>query len=160
MTESLTDTIIHFLRSIGLTVQERTIAEPTVLPGITVDRGELVVDREKLLYPGDLLHEAGHLAVIPAAERASLHQNVGDDGGMEMGAIAWSYAAASHLSLPSDVVFHGNGYRGDASSLIENFAEGRYLGVPVLVWRGLAEGDSAAPAASTHYPKMKRWLAA
>jgi hypothetical protein len=142
-----------------LEVRQRTIAESTVLPGITVDQGELVMDREKLLYPGDLLHEAGHLAVMPAAERASLHQNVGDDGGMETAAIAWSYAAAKQLSLPPEVVFHGNGYRGDANSLIENFVDGRYVGVPILVWRGLTEGGNSASDAPTHYPNMKRWLA-
>ncbi len=160
MTEALTDTIVHFLRSIGLTVHERTITDATVLPGITVNQGELVVDRGKLLYPGDLLHEAGHLAVLPEAERSLLQQNVGDDGGMEMAAIAWSYAAAIHLSLPPEVVFHVNEYRGDANALIENFAGGRYLGVPILVWRGLTEGGNTASAAPTHYPRMTCWLAA
>ena len=69
-------------------MHERLIDEIAVLPGITVDDGALVLDRDKLMYPGDLLHEAGHLAVMPSAERNMLQKNVGDDGGMEMGAIA------------------------------------------------------------------------
>lgn len=151
--------IIRFLRSIGLEVQEQPITHATVLPGITVAHGALRVDHAAIKYPGDLLHEAGHLAVVPAAERQRLHVNVGDDGGNEMGAIAWSYAAALHLGLSSAIVFHAEGYRGDADSLIENFTQHRYIGVPMLTWRGLA--DPPPPDATTlvGYPRMKRWLA-
>ena len=112
MTRSPTEIILEFLCEIGLTVIERTVPTGSVLPGISIDHGALVVDHAALLYPGDLLHEAGHLAVVPPAERAALTDNVGDDGGMEMAAIAWSYAAAVHLGVPLDVLFHDHGYRG------------------------------------------------
>ena len=48
-----------------------------------------------------------------------------------MMAIAWSYAAAVHLGLDPAVVFHEAGYRGGSGSLIENFAQERYIGVPI-----------------------------
>ena len=66
-----------------------------------------------------------------------------------MAAIAWSYAAALHLNLAPEVVFHAAGYRGGSRSMIENFSAGRYIGVPFLKWIGLT-GDN--------YPAMTRWL--
>jgi hypothetical protein len=79
-----------------------------------IQRGVLVVDEAQLSYPSDLLHEAAHLAVAPAAGRNLLDGDTGDDGGEEMGAVAWSYAAALHLRLDPAVVFHAHGYRGDS----------------------------------------------
>ena len=40
----------------------------------------------------------------------------GEDAGEEMGAIAWSYAAALHIGLDPRVVFHEDGYKGAANS--------------------------------------------
>lgn len=81
MNPPITQTILDFLRQIGLVVIERSVPACAVLPGISIDHGAIVVDRSALLYPGDLLHEAGHLAVVPPQERAAFHENVGDDGG-------------------------------------------------------------------------------
>jgi len=110
-----------FLRAIGLTVVERAITTPTVLPGVGGDHGALLVNRATLKYPGDLLHEAGHFAVVPAHEREQFHENVADDGGMEMAAIALSYAAALHLGIAPSLLFHDAGYRGGADSLLFHF---------------------------------------
>jgi len=41
-------------------------------PGIQIQRGVLVVGEAQLSYPGDLLHEAAYLAVVPAARRGLL----------------------------------------------------------------------------------------
>jgi spermidine synthase len=143
--------MVEFLTAIGLDVRLEPIEGRTVLPGVTVDRGALVIDEAALAYVGDVLHEAGHVAVTPLADRAALVANVGDDGGFEMAALAWSYAAARHLGIDAAVVFHDAGYLGGAAALRENFEQGRYLGVPILVWRGLTtERD---------YPTMARWLA-
>lgn len=155
MTLSVADQIIEFLRGIGLSVEERPLTGPTILPGITVDKGGLVIDRAKMSYPGDLLHEAGHLAILPKAERDGLSVNVGTDPGFEMGAIAWSYAASVHLGIPVEEVFHPAGYKGGASALCENFTQGRYVGVPILEWRGLTDKTDKT---ATRYPAMKQWL--
>jgi len=145
------DRILEFLTTIGLEVRREPIEGATVLPGITVDHGALVVDEARLAHVGDLLHEAGHLAVVPAVDRRRLTVDVGADGGNEMAALAWSYAAARHLDLAPEVVFHEDGYRGGAGALIENFEAGRYVGVPILVWRELTTTDA--------YPSMGCWLA-
>lgn len=151
--------IVRFLVDIGLTVRTEPVEKPTPLPGITIDRGTLVVDRAKLQYPGDLLHEGGHLAVSPAEERARIVGDAGSDPAREMTAIAWSYAALRHLELDPGVVFHEGGYRGGSQSLIDNFSAGRYFGVPVLQWLGMtADAKRAADLGIEPFPFMTRWL--
>jgi hypothetical protein len=150
------DRILNFLSEIGIAVHERPLAEPTFLPGILIERGALVLDRTKA-EPGDLLHEAGHLAVMPAAQRAEVTGDLGTGPGEEMAAIAWSYAASQHLQLAPEVLFHPTGYRGGSSSLIENFTEGRYIGVPLLQWFGMTRERSDGSAAPV-YPQMGCWL--
>ena len=151
--------IVGFVRQIGLAVRWERIDEPTVLPGITIDHGVLVVDQDKVLHPGDLLHEAGHLAVVPAADRARLVHDAGADGGHEMMAIAWSYAAVCHLRLHPAVVFHQSGYRGGADNLVENFTAGRYVAVPLLQWLGMTvDARRAAEVGIEPYPQMIRWV--
>lgn len=151
--------IADFLISIGLEVRAEPLLEGTFLPGMFVDHGALVIDEERLCYPGDLLHEAGHLAVAAPSRRRRFHGNVGQRAGEEMMAIGWSYAAALHLGIDPVVVFHADGYRGGSASLLENFAEGRYLGVPLLQWVGLtAEPKPAAALGIPPYPHMRKWL--
>ena len=151
--------IATFLNEIGLPVALGEIGSPTFLPGIHAASGILHVDRAKLEWPGDLLHEAGHLALLSPEERLTVDGNVGDDGGDEMGAIAWSYAAALHLGLDPSVVFHSGGYHGGSTDILANFAAGRYLGVPILQWRELCLDAGRAQAEGLDpYPHMLRWL--
>jgi len=151
--------IISFLIEIGLEVRKGEIQQTTFLPGIAMDCGALIVDGSKLLYPGDLLHEAGHLAVIPAERRKQKRNYVGKKAAEEMMAIAWSYAALVHLSLEPSVVFHADGYRGGSQALIENFTQGRYIGVPMLQWIGLTADEKRAPQLGIKpYPNMIAWL--
>jgi hypothetical protein len=160
MLDSSAALIIDWLRQIGLTVRLSPLGADTFLPGVTLEPGGLIVDPERLLHPGDLLHEAGHLAVMMPAQRASTGSNVGSDMGDEIAAQSWSYAAAVHLGLPPEVVFHPAGYRGAASTLIQVYRDGN-AGVPLLQWMGLALDPAHAAAASTPpYPHMVRWLRA
>ena len=157
--DPLTGRIVDFLRRIGLTVHAGAIPEPTVLPGIKVDHGALVVDEARLKFPGDLLHEAGHLAVVNPARRAAMHRDVGNNGAEEMCAIAWSYAAALHLGINPALVFHAEGYRGGGASILENFAQKRTFGVPMLQWAGMTfEDKQARQHGVAAFPHMRRWL--
>ena len=45
--------------------------------------------------------------------RAALSE-VGSDGGEEMAVIAWSVAGARACGISLDVLFHADGYKGDA----------------------------------------------
>jgi len=155
----LIEKIAAFLRSIGLTVEQRTLDGDTFLPGLTLDAGRILIDESKLLYPGDILHEAGHLAVTPAAERSTRGGHLDVGGGEEMGAIAWSYAAALQIGIDPAVVFHPHGYRQGSESLLDNFLAGRFLAVPLLQWMGLTwDNTQAAARQCAPYPRMIRWL--
>jgi hypothetical protein len=157
--EPLIAKITGFLVSIDLEVGVATSLEDTFLPGISVQNGIMMIDEMRLLYPGDLLHEAGHLAMLPPSLRNSAGGNMGNDGGFEMAAVAWSYAAAIHLGIPASVVFHNAGYRGGSEALLQNFAAGRYIGVSLLEWAGLtATGGRAKAQGVDPYPSMLSWL--
>ncbi|WP_417845183.1 phytanoyl-CoA dioxygenase family protein [Thalassospira sp.] len=146
--------ITGFLRKIGIPVSYGTLPDQTFLPGILVSKGGLVIDQNQLLYPGDILHEAGHLAVMSPDRRATAEGNVGDDGGEEMAALAWSYAAACASGLPIDTVFHDSGYKGDGAWLREHFQTGGTIGVPLLMYFEMTarQDDTAA------FPEMTQWL--
>jgi hypothetical protein len=157
--DPIISTITAFLHDIGLVVHASDLPDTTFLPGIRIIYGELVVDQARLRFPGDLLHEAGHLAVVPAARRQTIHDNVGSDPAEEMMAIAWSYAAACHLAIDPALVFHEHGYRGGGASLLENFRHGYYVGVPMLQWLGMTMDErQAAQHQVAPYPHMLRWL--
>src|SRR5712691_9482086 len=128
--DPLTDRIASFLRGIGLTVCAGEIREPTVLPGVLVEHGGLLADAAKLRFPCDLLHEAGHLAVVSPARRAAMHHDVGSDPAEEMMAIAWSYAAALHVGIDPAILFHDE-YRSGGPAILAAFAAGRGFGVPM-----------------------------
>jgi hypothetical protein len=147
----------QFLAEIGIPTQEVGLTTDTFLPGILIEGGGLLIDPARLLYPGDILHEAGHLAVTPAAERAQLSGNVmagkpeqhGTDGD-EIVAILWSYAACQAIGLPPEIVFHPDGYRNASAWILDNFRQGIYPGLPLLVWMGLTTTEG--------FPSMTRWL--
>ena len=152
--------IVGFLTEIGVGVRRAELAAETFLPGVLIEAGGMVVDEARLAHPGDLLHEAGHLAVLTSEERARAGENLESGPGEEMAAIAWSYAACVHLGLDAGVVFHDAGCKGGGASLRENFSAGRYVGVPLLAWYGLTRerAGGAGAGEETVYPRMARWL--
>lgn len=153
--EELVQTIVSFLRGIGLAVHFGSIPSGSFLPGIQIVSNGLRIDRDALLFPGDLLHEAGHLAVMPPSQRHSPPLSP-SDAAEEMGAIAWSYAAALHIGIDPEIVFHEHGYRGQASQLLHDFAHGKAVGLPYLWWIGMT--TQPQPGQPSIYPRMLHWL--
>ncbi len=153
--------IAQFLIEIGIAVRAEEISRATFLPGLCVERGALIVDESKLKYPGDLLHEAGHLALLSGEQRKVAGPDMGEDGGFEMAAMAWSYAAARHIGVDLATVFHPDGYRGNSQAILTSFNAGRYFGVPMLEWLEMAAGaELASRSGVPAYPKMLRWVRA
>jgi len=157
------DKAVSFIESVGIEVRFSGITGKTVLPGITIENGAIVVDKEALQCPGDILHEAGHIAVVPASERATLNTaDIGkrrDFAAEEMMAISWSYAACMHLQLDPSFVFHDEGYKGESAQIIERFTQGQYLALPMLQWVGMAqERRSETEPEKPVFPAMLRWL--
>ena len=146
-----------FLDGIGIELEAARV-DGSVLPGMTVFRGRVRIDPAVPGYPGDLLHEAGHVAVCDPAKRASLEWLEANPG-EEMAAIAWSVAAARACGIPLEVLFFDDGYLGAAESFRENFAANRTLGVPMLAWYGMtAEVHRAKERGIPAFPAMTRWL--
>jgi hypothetical protein len=154
---------VSFLHEIGIETDFEKLDETCFLPGLSIRNGTLIIDKEALSYPGDILHEAGHIAVVPAAERhtltASTIEKREQREAEEMMAIAWSYAACMHLGLDPYVVFHDEGYRGGGSYIADNFNNKNYFGLPMLQWKGMASDEKNALLLNVApYPFMIKWL--
>ena len=146
-----------FVRSIGIEVNPCAIDWKSRFPGLDVRMGAVLVDETRLIHPGNILHEAGHIAVHDPARR--LDPKFSPTKGEEMGALAWSYAAVVHLGLSAELVFYPGSYTGWATALIENFAEGRYIGVPLLQRYGMSvEPRLAEERGVEPFPHMLRWV--
>lgn len=141
--------IVDFLDGIGIPVTLGPVADDAFLPGIVVHDGGLRFDATQRHFPGDLLHEAGHVAVTAPELRATL-SDVSDHPGEESAAIAWSYAAALHIGIDPELVFHNAGYRGNAMAMLDAFRAGSPVGVVVLMGWGMADFMT--------FPTMNRWL--
>jgi hypothetical protein len=136
-----------FIRSIGIEIEERIIEGTTFVPGIAIDKGHLIVDVSKMKYPGDLLHEAGHIAVVTPDERPSMNGDATggkkENQGQELGVLLWSFFAAQEAGVPLQTVFHPDGYKGDSEWLIENFTNKKYIGLPLLEWMKIVKRNAA-----------------
>jgi len=149
--------LLDFVRGLGIPATIASLPEPTFLPGLAIRSGTLLVDPDRLRYPGDILHEAGHIAV--ASPEARVLSELTPDAADEIATHAWAYAAVRYLGMSPHVVFHADGYRGGANSLVENFDAGRTIGVPLLQYYGMSlEPRVAAERGLPAYPHMLRWV--
>lgn len=154
--------VLSFLDEIGINVVEKEL-DGTFLPGLSLGPNCIYIDYEKLLYPGDILHEAGHLAVTPTTDRmvAGTTEMAAEwpTQGEEMATMLWSFAAARHLELPIEFVFHPNGYKNDSEWLISTYNSENYIGIPFLEWAGLSLGkERALKEGKEAFPVMQKWI--
>jgi hypothetical protein len=161
--EPVTARIVEFLTGIGIRVEAARLTDSCFLPGIELVGGGLLVDEERLAYPGDLLHEAGHVATAPGWARASLSGSVQvpglDAGELELAAVPWSYAAAHAIGIDPADVFHAGGYRGRGPDILRTFLLGVPVGAHLLEEAGMtATGPRAAALGVPPFPHMLRWL--
>ncbi|HWS25661.1 MAG TPA: hypothetical protein VN259_03725 [Xanthomonadales bacterium] len=159
----LIQVLVDFLNGIGIGAYEGAVPVDSFLPGLRIVDGCLIYDRAALRWPGDLLHEAGHIATVPAAMRAGLNDALADapesPHGGEAEATAWAFAALTHLRLPLSVLFHEGGYHGKSAGLILTYSAGVYPGCHGLLQAGMALGAAdAARAGVQPYPHLIRWL--
>jgi hypothetical protein len=162
-TEQALEKCIEFLNGIGIRTVLQKIEGSSFLPGLSIENGNIILDKDALASPGDILHEAGHIAVVPSVDRSGLSASAiekrKDREAEEMMAIAWSYAAAVHLNIDPHFVFHDDGYKGGGSYIADNFKNKNYFGLPMLQWIGLtADEKNAAILNIAPYPNMIKWL--
>lgn len=157
------ETIIHFLAQIGIAVIETDLPDNCFLPGLQLKGSSILMDPKKMKYLGDLLHEAGHIAVTEAHLRPLIGSSEMDpewpSAGDEIVTMLWSIAALRHLALPTNFVFHSEGYKGQADWLVESFDNGTYIGLPLLEWMGLCNGpEKATKEGTVAFPHMLKWM--
>jgi hypothetical protein len=151
-------TLVAFIESIGIPAVAASSIHPTAFPGLDIQHGCVLIDETRVVYPGDILHEAGHLAVTDPQRR--LAQRLNPTGGEELSALAWSYAAVVHLQIDPALVFYPASYHNFGNTLLENFTAGRYIGLPMLQMYGMTviPGCGGDKTEDVVYPKMRRWL--
>lgn len=154
--DPLVKKLANFVRSVDIEVKASMIDWKTLFPGLEIDRGVVLIDEEQLIHPGNILHEAGHIAVHDPERRRERPFKPGK--GEELSALAWSYAATVHLGLDAELVFYPGSFQGWDNTLIESFALGRYVGVPLLQRYGMTVEPRLAPNGVKPYPHMLRWV--
>ncbi|WP_207512269.1 hypothetical protein [Longitalea luteola] len=156
---------IGFLNNIGIETTFRKIGNKSFLPGLLINKGMIIIDKDALEHPGDILHEAGHIAVVPAIDRHGLSErniiNRKDRESEEIMAIAWSYAACIHLFIDPFFVFHEQGYRGGREYITGSCREKNYIGLSMLEKIGMTANEKHARRLNIpSYPHMIKWLRA
>lgn len=175
------DCISRFLAKLGFSVQRRCLtSRPTFIPGIYVEGMTLLVDTDMLLSPGDILHDAGHVAITPSIFRPHMiggdfsaaltphasrycdtHPFIDDNGTedpiyralLQVGeheAQAWSYAAVVASGIPPESVFHADGYEGRSEEIMLRMSIRRHFGINGL--------QAAKMTTVATFPAMIRWL--
>ncbi|WP_341224410.1 carbamoyltransferase C-terminal domain-containing protein [uncultured Arcticibacterium sp.] len=150
--------IINFIESKGIDVIETNLdGYQCFLPGLFLKGNSILMDSSKMIYPGDLLHEAGHIAVTEEALRPFIGSEKmpaeWPSDGDEIASILWSYAAIEHLQINAEIVFHKDGYKGDSEWLIQQFRSKNFMGLPLFSWMGFC--DESKP--ETAFPNMIKW---
>jgi hypothetical protein len=162
---ALLEQCIEFLNKIGIETTFRKIANKSFLPGLLINKGMIIIDKDKLKHPGDILHEAGHIAVVPGIDRSSLSErnitNRKNRETEEIMAIAWSYAVCIHLFIDPFFVFHEQGYRGGRDYITDSCRLKNYIGLSMLEKIGLTVNEKNAKRLNVpSYPYMIQWLRA
>jgi hypothetical protein len=169
---------VAFLQEIGLVVELVPGAKGFVAGVLIVDGG-LHVDPTASV--SGLLHEAAHIAIMPAKYRHLLNGDVSGglkamfddmatmkidpDGPLYRAAIqcsdpeatAWAFAAGVHLGLPVAEIIMDSEYAGEGASIRSMLMARQYYGINGLAHAGLClRGFMGTP--ETRYPVMTRWL--
>ena len=156
--------ILNFLEKINIPYHFDKITVETYVPGILIKSGGLVIDNELLKFPGDILHEAGSIALCPADVRPTLNTPIAaqldfDAATHSFMTLAWTYAAALDADTPLEVVFHKDGYHGQGESIANSFQSGQYIGLPMLQYLGMAyDAHNASQHNTNSFPAMVQWL--
>jgi hypothetical protein len=178
MTTDHLSATVDFLRSIGLELIEDENASG-FLETVRIENGKLYY-QPGVTKPANLLHEAGHVAVIPAFYRPKAGAHIDDlisemceDMSADLAAnpdlnpdaphlisimqsgeteaTAWAFAAGRAIGLPDEVIIEDEDYDGEGASIRLGLALNCYLGINGMVRGGMCESVRA-------YPSMKKWL--
>ena len=109
------------------------VEDVAFLPGIRLEQGALLVDESQLTYPGDLLHEAGHIAMTPPELRPSL------SGAITVPGLDMAELEAAFREKPAIHRFPGT-MAGRVQELAA-FVDEHYGGSAERLWTEATDGD-------------------
>lgn len=160
------------LTAIGLKTIERT-GSTGFLDHVDIEDGAILYDAEAL--PSDLLHEAGHLAIMPPAARPFANGNlVGAEraiGAMmesrmaetlhddfiqaclqcsDTEATAWAYAFGTACGYAPEQIIRSEQYDGEGEMVRFGLSRGMYIGINGLRAAGFFDRIR-------DYPTLKKW---
>ena len=167
---ALLNKTISFLNSIGIKTQ-KVYSARGFLNEVRIDKGEILYTDKASI--SNLLHEAGHLAVLPENYRCKAEDDLSkiqnkmldenldiepDSESMrillqagETEATAWAYAAGVAIGLPEEVIIEDKDYDNDGKNIRLCLSMRSYLGI-----NGLRNGGMIFDV--KEYPVMARWL--
>lgn len=165
---------IIFLKGIGFNTERGEVTANSFVPNITIKNGEIVYNEEALV--GDMLHEAGHLAILPAKYRSICQANVGRSvaeiwkhadaaGELEVDspmyraliqasdpeATAWAWAAGKEIGIAEEEIIPDFQYQGTGEEIRSMLSARCYLGINGLRAAGMLDSVKT-------FPKLTRWV--
>jgi hypothetical protein len=170
---------MQFLTEIGIAVQLAPGASGFI-EHVEVVNGGLRVDPRA--PASALLHEAGHLAIVPTEFR---HMLSGDlDAGMEKifehldglelepdshlqramlqtgdaEATAWAFAAGRAIGLPDELIIQDDEYSGEGRFIRKSLAAGAYVGINGISHAGFCVRRATPYRPLPVYPTLAYWL--
>ena len=173
------EAVMQFLNEIGLPVNIECGANGFTRH-IRIEKGQLFVDPDA--PASAILHEAGHLAIVPERFRhylsgdleegveaifsqldqlnedpdSPLSQAMMQAGDAE--ATAWAWAAGKAVGLPEEVIIQDHEYDGDGASIRLGLSLGYYLGIHGLSRVGFCAVRPMKPTLYPVYPELSFWL--
>jgi len=176
------DLTINFLREIGLNIEAKPIPDKILpfcfLEGILSSNGLIWVD-PKIAHAGNLLHEAGHFAVLPRRfrpfgatttfsslerllEKAAENDINPTEQEMwilmhcdDLAAQGWSFAAAAHLGIPTYLPFE-LGFDGIGLEIHEAIVAS--IGLKIGCQQSVALFYAKMLESKQAFPNLKYWL--
>lgn len=175
-----------FLNAIGLpTTLVDTLEQEGFLPGVWIHHGTLHFTTKAQV--GDLLHDAGHLAVIPSSFRSMMHGNLYNSlrqilsstsaldpedptaiavmQADDLSATAWGWACGIHLGIDPKLVIPAESYGNSGDEIRGMLTHNRYLGIHGLQRSGFCsarapftDGSSTTSETRPIFPKLAFWL--
>jgi dienelactone hydrolase len=154
------------------------------VPGVRIVSGALHYDPD-VACTANLLHEAGHVAILPSIYRAQANDDISKVARKMLAevfeapdvdpdspqacaamqcsdpeATAWAYSAGRHLGIPDELVIRDTDYQSEGDQIRLALKAGAYAGINGLARAGfcVVTRTAAAVTGRPRYPTLSRWL--
>lgn len=172
--------VVDFLNNVGLPVKVVHEVKGGFLENVAIVAGELQVDQKA--RASNILHEGGHLAVIPARYRSWFSGNLdagwkrvladadilalGPDDPLSRALMqasdpevtAWAWAAGKHLGIPDELVIMDDEYDNTGAIVRMQLGAHAYIGINGLSHGGFCVRRAHKYTTLPEYPLLQFWL--